>query len=177
VQMSALTREITTSETSLDEKAVGELRKRFRGELLLPTDAGYEEHRRVWNAAIDRYPSLIARCTGTRDVVEVVKFARERDLTVSVRGGGHNIAWELHSPQVPVSHGRPSQSRTSAYNSGAVEDVIPLLPCEVVALDRRRRSVQRLLSSCGYEPDPLEPDTERGYDTRISMAWGDAEVR
>jgi FAD/FMN-containing dehydrogenase len=90
--MSALTRHITTSETSLDETAVAELRKRFRGELLLPTDAGYEAHRRVWNAAIDRYPSLIARCTGTRDVVEVVKFARERDLTVSVRGGGHNIA-------------------------------------------------------------------------------------
>ncbi len=76
----------------VDEAAIEELGTRFRGELLLPHHPGYEEHRRVWNGAIDRHPSLIARCTGTRDVAEVVSFARERDLAVSIRGGGHNIA-------------------------------------------------------------------------------------
>ncbi len=76
----------------LVESDVQELASRFRGELILPTDSGYNEQRRVWNGAIDRRPSLIARCTGTRDVVETVRFARARDLTVSIRGGGHNIA-------------------------------------------------------------------------------------
>jgi hypothetical protein len=77
---------------SLGETSIEELRTRFRGELLLPSHPDYEEKRRVWNGAIDRHPCLIARCTGTRDVVEAVRFARERDLPVSVRGGGHNIA-------------------------------------------------------------------------------------
>jgi len=76
----------------IDAKAVGALRGRFRGALLRHGEEGYEEARRVWNGAIDRRPVLIARCAGTDDVVEVVRFARERDLPVSVRGGGHAVA-------------------------------------------------------------------------------------
>ncbi len=68
------------------------LRSRFRGELILPGDAAFEHRRAVWNGAIDRRPPLIARCSGARDVQEVVRFARERELLVSVRGGGHNVA-------------------------------------------------------------------------------------
>ncbi|HEY1514543.1 MAG TPA: FAD-binding oxidoreductase [Gaiellaceae bacterium] len=68
------------------------LRGRFRGELIMPGDTTYDERRAVWNGAIDRRPSLIARCSGVRDVQEVVRFAREGELLVSVRGGGHNIA-------------------------------------------------------------------------------------
>jgi FAD/FMN-containing dehydrogenase len=68
------------------------LRSRFRGELIVPGDRGYEQERAVWNGAIDRRPSLIARCSGARDVQEAVRFARERELLVSVRGGGHNVA-------------------------------------------------------------------------------------
>jgi FAD/FMN-containing dehydrogenase len=83
---------VTMRRRRLDEAAVEPLRARFRGELILPGDARYEEQRAVWNGAIDRRPSLIARCSGARDVQEVVRFARERDLLVSVRGGGHNIA-------------------------------------------------------------------------------------
>ena len=67
----------------------GELRTRFRGALLRPDEEGYDEARRVWNGAIDRRPALIARCAGADDVVASVRFARERDLLVSVRGGGH----------------------------------------------------------------------------------------
>jgi FAD/FMN-containing dehydrogenase len=71
---------------------IGALRARFRGALLRPGEEGYDEARRVWNGAIDRRPALIARCAGADDVVEAVRFARERGLLVSVRGGGHAVA-------------------------------------------------------------------------------------
>ncbi|HEX6327777.1 MAG TPA: FAD-binding protein, partial [Jiangellaceae bacterium] len=64
----------------------------FRGALLRPHEDGYDEARRVWNGAIDRKPALIARCAGSDDVVAAVRFAREHDLLVSVRCGGHSIA-------------------------------------------------------------------------------------
>jgi FAD binding domain/Berberine and berberine like len=70
----------------------GALRAGFRGALLRPGEEGYDEARRVWNGAIDRHPALIARCAGADDVVEAVRFAREHDLPVSVRGGGHAVA-------------------------------------------------------------------------------------
>ena len=71
---------------------ITQLRPRFRGALLLPGEEGYEEARRIWNGAIDRRPALIARCAGADDVVEAVRFAREQELLVSVRGGGHAVA-------------------------------------------------------------------------------------
>ncbi|HEX2358640.1 MAG TPA: FAD-binding oxidoreductase [Solirubrobacterales bacterium] len=64
----------------------------FRGELLLPTSPGYDTARRIWNGAIDRRPACIARCTGVADVAAAVRFARDRDLEIAVRGGGHNVA-------------------------------------------------------------------------------------
>jgi FAD/FMN-containing dehydrogenase len=64
----------------------------FKGAVLTPDDPAYEETRKIWNAMIDRRPGLIARCTGTVDVVQAVQFARKHKLLVSVRGGGHNIA-------------------------------------------------------------------------------------
>jgi FAD/FMN-containing dehydrogenase len=68
------------------------LRARFRGALLRPGEEGYDEARRIWNGAIDRRPALIARCAGSDDVAEAVRFARDRELLVSVRGGGHAVA-------------------------------------------------------------------------------------
>lgn len=79
-------------ERAIESKAASELRTRFRGALLRPGEEGYDEARRVWNGAIDRRPALIARCAGADDVLEAVRFARERDLLVSVRGGGHAVA-------------------------------------------------------------------------------------
>jgi len=69
-----------------------ELRTLIRGDLVTPTDDGYDAARKVWNEMIDRRPLAIARCTGAADVIDVVRFARERDIPVTVRGGGHNVS-------------------------------------------------------------------------------------
>ena len=76
----------------VDTTLIAALRSNFRGELILPTDSAYDAARRIWNGNIDRHPGLIARCAGTADVVQAVKFARANDLLVAVRGGGHNVA-------------------------------------------------------------------------------------
>jgi FAD/FMN-containing dehydrogenase len=68
------------------------LKARLRGPVLLPGDDGYEESRTVWNAMIDRRPAAVARCLGTADVIAGVRFAREHDLLLCMKGGGHNIA-------------------------------------------------------------------------------------
>ena len=79
--------------TPMPEKsAVESLRAGLRGELIQPSDKTYEEARLVWNGLIDKRPALIARCLGAGDVVDSVNFARENDLLLAVRGGGHNVA-------------------------------------------------------------------------------------
>ncbi|MGW6283280.1 FAD-binding oxidoreductase [Kribbella sp. NPDC055071] len=60
--------------------------------LLHPGDRGYDDARTVWNAMIDRRPSVIARCASTEDVVNAVRFGRSSGLEIAVRCGGHNIA-------------------------------------------------------------------------------------
>jgi FAD binding domain/Berberine and berberine like len=64
----------------------------FEGQLVGPEDSAYEEARKVYNAMIDKRPALIARCAGPDDVARAVDFARENDLLLAVRGGGHNGA-------------------------------------------------------------------------------------
>jgi FAD/FMN-containing dehydrogenase len=77
----------------LGEATVQELRDALRGELLQPGDDGYEEAKPIWNGAHDgSEPAVIARCTGTADVIAALGFARAHDLTVAVRGGGHSVA-------------------------------------------------------------------------------------
>jgi FAD/FMN-containing dehydrogenase len=66
--------------------------QQLSGELIRTSDAAYDQARAVWNGMIDRYPALIARCASARDVVAAVNFAREHDLVLAVRGGGHNVA-------------------------------------------------------------------------------------
>jgi FAD/FMN-containing dehydrogenase len=73
-------------------EAVTTLAASFSGQLLQPTDAGYDEARRVHNGLVDKRPALVARCHGTADVADAVKLARELNLEVAVRGGGHNVA-------------------------------------------------------------------------------------
>jgi FAD/FMN-containing dehydrogenase len=76
----------------LKTTALEQLRESFRGELLLTTDPSYDAARRIWNGAVDRRPACIARCTGVADVVAAVRFAREHDLEIAVRGGSHGVA-------------------------------------------------------------------------------------
>jgi hypothetical protein len=81
----------TGNRPHLDRRAVRELGRTFRGELVSPGDGTYERHRRVWNGSIDRYPALIARCAGVADVIDAIRFARRTGLAVAVRSGGHSF--------------------------------------------------------------------------------------
>jgi FAD/FMN-containing dehydrogenase len=70
---------------------LAELREAFGGQIVSPADPAYDEQRRVWNGSIDRNPALIARCAGVADVIAALRFARESDLEIAVRGGGHSF--------------------------------------------------------------------------------------
>ncbi len=73
-----------------EEFAFEELRSNLRGALIRPADESYDEARSLYNAMIDKRPALIARCADAADVIACVNFARERELLVAIRGGGHN---------------------------------------------------------------------------------------
>ena len=77
---------------NLSKEAVEALKGNVKGQIVLPSDAGYDEVRQVWNAMIDRRPALIVRCAGAPDVPHAIAFARAHGLELSIRGGGHNIA-------------------------------------------------------------------------------------
>ena len=64
----------------------------FTGELIAPGSEGYDRARTVWNAAIDRYPALIARAGRTADVVAAIRYARRSGTPLTIRGGGHSAA-------------------------------------------------------------------------------------
>jgi FAD/FMN-containing dehydrogenase len=68
------------------------LRAALGGQVFLPDEPGYDQARTVWNATIDKRPGLVVRCAGPSDVIQSVRFARQHDLLVAVRAGGHNIA-------------------------------------------------------------------------------------
>jgi len=75
---------------SVGEPAIQEFASRLCGTLLRPSDAGYEQACRVYNGMIEKRPALIARCVDVADVIVAVNFAREHELTLAVRGGGHS---------------------------------------------------------------------------------------
>jgi FAD/FMN-containing dehydrogenase len=85
-----LTKQIDSKVVSAE--AAKALKGDFRGEVVLPGEPSYEQRRKIWNGMIDRRPAIIMRCVGTSDVIKAVKFAHAQELTVSVRGGGHNVA-------------------------------------------------------------------------------------
>ena len=74
----------------LQQNAVEQFRGQFRGELIEPEDARYEDARQVYNHMISRKPRLIAQCADVADVMAAIRFGRENEMRVSVRGGGHN---------------------------------------------------------------------------------------
>ena len=79
-------------ETSLSAADLDRLAATLRGDVVPAGSPQYDETRRIWNAMIDRRPALFVRCRSSADVVRTVRFAREHDLLLAIRGGGHNIA-------------------------------------------------------------------------------------
>ena len=75
-----------------DANQLAQLGQRLKGRLVGPEDADYDEARTVWNGMIDKRPAVIAECADASDVAVAVNFARENNLVVAVRGGGHNVA-------------------------------------------------------------------------------------
>ena len=77
---------------ALSNEAIGSLRAKIKGKVVLPDDPDYEEVRKIWNAMIDRRPAIIVQCAVADDVPPALRFARQNGLEISVRGVGHNIA-------------------------------------------------------------------------------------
>ncbi len=90
--MNDLTIRTLDATKTISEETLAAFSDTMRGVLALPGQEGYEAARTIWNAAIDRRPALVARCQGPADIIHALKFAREQNLLVAVRGGGHNIA-------------------------------------------------------------------------------------
>ncbi|WP_163380700.1 FAD-binding oxidoreductase [Cyclobacterium sp. SYSU L10401] len=80
-----------TSET-LAGKELRDYKTAIKGNLLLPGDKDYEKSRKVWNGMIDRRPVMITKCHNKRDIQKALEFARNHELSVSVKGGGHHVA-------------------------------------------------------------------------------------
>ena len=92
----------------LDNQPFAALAQDFRGILVNPADAGYDEARKLYNGMIDKRPRLIARCADVADVMAAVNFGRENNLKIAIRGGGHNgpgLALQLRSWEMSESMG------------------------------------------------------------------------
>jgi FAD/FMN-containing dehydrogenase len=76
----------------VDEATVEQFKVEVRGELIQPGEPDYAEARKAYNAMIDKHPRMIVRCSDVADVISSVNFARENDLILAVRGGGHSVA-------------------------------------------------------------------------------------
>ncbi len=89
--LTAATRDGSGTAT-IDAEALEAFVTGHRGPCLTAADDGYDDARIIWNGSIDKRPAIIAQCAGAADVIDAVNFARQHDLRVAVRGGGHNVA-------------------------------------------------------------------------------------
>src|SRR6187402_2424870 len=106
---------------------LGKLTEGFSGEIVRPDDPGYDSARAVWNSMIDRRPALIVRPRGTDDVAAALRFAREQELIVAVRCGGHSIpGFSTCDDGIVIDLSRmngvtvDAGARTAAANGGAL---------------------------------------------------------
>src|SRR2546427_5377 len=77
---------------SISGQELAEFASELHGEIVRPQDEGYDDARKIWNAMIDRRPALIVRCRDAEDVTRSIAFARDHELPLAVRGGGHNVS-------------------------------------------------------------------------------------
>ncbi len=82
---------MATTTRHLDDSLVSDLRTAVAGDVITPGDEDYHDARALWNGRIDRYPAAIVRVTSTDDVAAAIRFARENDRGIAVRGGGHHV--------------------------------------------------------------------------------------
>ena len=75
----------------MDTLDVEQLRDQVRGDIVTPSDGGYDEARATYNAMIDRSPAAVVRCRDAGDAIAAVTFARENGLDLAIRGGGHSV--------------------------------------------------------------------------------------
>jgi FAD/FMN-containing dehydrogenase len=85
-------KQLSGTSAAIEDQELMELRMSFRGDLITPDDGGYDAARAVKNLHIDRRPGMIVRCSGVGDVIDAVDLAREKELLVAVRSGGHHVA-------------------------------------------------------------------------------------
>src|SRR5262245_8179380 len=71
--------------------ALDQLRRTLQGDVIVPGDPAYDDARRRWNGMLDRRPAVVARPTTSQDVATAIAFAREQDLVIAVRSGGHSM--------------------------------------------------------------------------------------
>ena len=81
---------MSTAVENLEDSKIEEFASQLRGEIVMPSNANYNETRKVYNGMIDKYPALFAMCVDVADVMAAVKFGRDNNLLIAVRGGGHN---------------------------------------------------------------------------------------
>jgi FAD/FMN-containing dehydrogenase len=112
---------------AIEKAAIEELRKSLRGALLLSGDSGYDQARRVMNESIDKHPALIVQPTGVADIQNAVTFARERNLLLAVKCGGHSFSGKSTCDggmQIDLSHFRnvriDPESRTAYVAGGSL---------------------------------------------------------
>ena len=111
-----------TTQAAIPTSVVSSLRGQLRGELLEPDASTYDELRQLWNADVQRYPAVIARCVDVADVIACVKWARSNSIRASVRCAGHNI------------------SGAASCDGGLVIDLGPMKGTRVDPVERRIRA-------------------------------------
>ena len=153
---------------NVEATQVEEFKANFSGPLLTHADEEYEEVRKIWNGMHDKKPVFIARCTGVADVIAAVNFARENDILISIRGGGHNVAGTATNDggimidlslmkgirvdaenrtahaQGGVHHGRFGQGNTGIRTGGSVGCGFNYWNCRINAWRRIRLVAQKI---------------------------------
>ncbi len=112
------------AEIEIEKSAIKELSASLRGNLLMPGNAAYEQARKVLNSGIDKHPAFVVQPTGATDVRKAVTFARERDMLLAVKCGGHSYAGKstcnggMQLDLSTLRHARVDAARRVAHVAG-----------------------------------------------------------